>query len=273
MKNLIGEYYVVVKDHRYKIHPTENIILRERDEPKSLRTQNQVQNETQIRRNQKVVKNDNNQLVVKNYPENKQPIIQQQNFKPPNCPTCKQNFWIDFDEGFYCKNCEYIINKQKHQIDKKILRQERGFSTRLNYANKKIKEIWMNMVNTTYNSTEDMIDKLQQLKGKIKLNFLKNLNIYYDNMNIRFDETPFAKNVQSFSKFYHEVLKLMKVLQTKPQVKNMNNVYYDLFYTIIKNGDEKEIVDNQYENDYFDFNNFITPNHTISIKPRETILK
>ena len=54
MKYLDGNYYVEVKDHRYKIHPTENIILRKRDEPKSLRTQYQVQNETQIR---KVIKN------------------------------------------------------------------------------------------------------------------------------------------------------------------------------------------------------------------------
>ena len=71
MKYLNGESYVEVKDHRYKIHPTENIILRKRDEPKSLRTQYQVQNETQIRKNQKVIKNDNDQLIVKNYPKNK----------------------------------------------------------------------------------------------------------------------------------------------------------------------------------------------------------
>ena len=90
MKYLNGEYYVEVKDHRYKIHPTENIILRKRDEPKSLRTQYQVQNEAQIRKNQKVIKNDNNELVVKIYPKNKQPFIQQQKFKPPNCPSCKQ---------------------------------------------------------------------------------------------------------------------------------------------------------------------------------------
>ena len=30
----------------------------------------------------------------------------------------------------------------------------------------KKRDIWMNMVNTTYNSTEDMINKIQQLKGK-----------------------------------------------------------------------------------------------------------
>ena len=164
MKYLNGEYYVEVKDHRYKIHPTEINILRLRDPPTSLRTQYQVQNETQIRRNQKVIRNDDNQLIVKNYPKNKnkQPIIQQQKFKPPNCPTCKQNTWLEFDKGYYCRNCEYIINNQKHQIDKNVLRQERDFSTRLNYANKKIREIYINMVNTNYNSTEDMINKLQE---------------------------------------------------------------------------------------------------------------
>ena len=78
MKYLIGNYYVEVKDHRYEIHPTENIILLKRDPPTSLRTQYQVQNETQIRKNQIVIKNDNDHLIVKKYPTNKQPNIQQQ---------------------------------------------------------------------------------------------------------------------------------------------------------------------------------------------------
>ena len=58
MKYLNGQYYVEVKDHRYKIHPTEIFTLRKRDPPTSLRTQYQVQNEIQIRKNQKVIKND-----------------------------------------------------------------------------------------------------------------------------------------------------------------------------------------------------------------------
>ena len=278
MKYLDGNYYVEVKDHRYKIHPTENIILRKRDEPKSLRTQYQVQNETQIRRNQKVIKNDNDQLVVKNYPKNKnnQPIIQKQ-LKLPNCPSCKQNNWLEFDKGYYCKNCEYIINKQKHQIDKNVLRQDRDFSTRLNYANKKISEIYINMVNTTYNSTEDMIDKLQSLKGKVKLKLYKNISNYYIEMNNRSfqtqDQDPFSKNAQGISKIYHEVLLLMKFLQTKSQANNMNINYYDSYYTVIKTRDENRDIDNQYENDendYNNFNDFIIPNHNIS---RETILR
>ena len=116
MKYLNGEYYVEVKDHRYKNQPTEIIIIRKTDPPTFLRTQYQVQNDTQIRRNQKVIKNDNDQLVVNNDPENKQPIFQKQ---LPNCPSCKRTFWLEIAEGYYWKNCEYIINKQKHQIDKK----------------------------------------------------------------------------------------------------------------------------------------------------------
>ena len=58
----------------------------------------------------------------------------------------------------------------------------------------------MNMVNIKYNSTEDMIKNLQELKRKTKLEFYKNKSKYDGNMNIRFDEVPFAKNAQGISK-------------------------------------------------------------------------
>ena len=51
MKFLNGNYYVEVKDERYRIHPTENKLLGVREEPKSLRTQYQVQNKEQIWKN------------------------------------------------------------------------------------------------------------------------------------------------------------------------------------------------------------------------------
>ena len=91
MKYLNGEYYVELKDHRYKVHPTENNIFRTRDPPTNLRTQYQVQNETQIRKNQKVIKNDNDDIIVKNYHKNNKQPIQQQQPKFPNCPSCKRN--------------------------------------------------------------------------------------------------------------------------------------------------------------------------------------
>ena len=68
----------------------------------------------------------------------------------------------------------------------------------------------------------------------------------------------------------------MKYLQTKPQVKNMNINYYDLYNTVIKVRDENSNIDNQYEdddNDYIDINDLINPNHYVGNKPRETILR
>ena len=95
-------------------------------------------------------------------------------------------------------------------------------------------------------------------------------------MNIRMDEDPFARNAQGISKIYHEVLLLLKFSQTKPQVKNLNTKFYDLYYTVLKNRDETEIVIDKYtnnENDNNKIDDFITPNHNISIKPREAKLR
>ena len=68
----------------------------------------------------------------------------------------------------------------------------------------------------------------------------------------------------------------MNFLPTKPQVKNMNNNYNDLYYTVNEKRDEKEIVNDQYEdneNDYINFNDFLTPNHYIGIKNNDEVLK
>ena len=67
---------------------------------------------------------------------------------------------------------------------------------------------------------------------------------------------------------------LMKFLHTKPQVNIMNINYYDLYYTVIKNINEKEIVIGENdENDYINFNDFITPNHYIGRKSNNEILR
>ena len=206
-----------------------------------MRTQYQVQNETKIRRNQKVIKKESDELIVKIYPKNRESNIQQQKIKPPNCPSCKRNNWSEFDKGYYCKNCENFINKQKHQIDKKNRGQDHNFSNTLPYAIRKIREIWINMVNTTNSSSEDMIDKLQSLKSKTQLQFYKNISNYFDDMKhkiFRTQEDLSATNAQGISKPYQEVLLIMKFLQIKPQVKNMNFNYHDLYYSVNKNIDE-----------------------------------
>ena len=61
--------------------------------------------------------------------------------------------------------CEFTSNKQKHQIDKNFLRQDHHFSTRLPFVNNIIREIYYPMAKSTYNSSEDMINKLQKIKG------------------------------------------------------------------------------------------------------------
>ena len=68
--------------------------------------------------------------------------------------------------------------------------------------------------------------------------------------NFEFEEDSFSKNAQGISKIYHEVLLLMKFFSTKPQIKNMNIKFYGFYYTFYKNGDDKEIVNNESENDY-----------------------
>ena len=128
------------------------------------------------------------------------------------------------------------------------------------------------MVNTIYNSTEDMINKLQSLKGKIKLKLYKNKSDYYiemKNKKFQAEQHPFAKNAQGISKVYHDVVLLMKFLQTKPRVENMNITYFDLYFTVIKTRDENKDIDNQYENDdndYLSLNDVFIPNHYVGLK-------
>ena len=91
MNNLNGINYVEVKDLRYKFHPTKNIIIRERDPAKIPRTQYQVQNNTQIRKNRKINGKDNDETVVKIYPEKKQLTIQHRRNTLPDFPSFKKN--------------------------------------------------------------------------------------------------------------------------------------------------------------------------------------
>ena len=65
----------------------------------------------------------------------------------------------------------------------------------------------------------------------------------------------------------------LKFLQTKPQLNNLN-ITYNSLYTVIKNRDEKETVDDHFEdneNDYINYEDFMSPNNSIRIKPQGTI--
>ena len=83
--------------------------------------------------------------------------------------------------------------------------------------------------------------------------------------NFQTQQDPFAKNAQGITNIYHEVLLLMKFLQTRPQIKNMNIKQYDLNYTVMKTGDQNKDIHNHYEgddNEFFNFND-IVPNHYV----------
>ena len=110
------------------------------------------------------------------------------------------------------------------------------------------------MISTTYNSSEDIINESQRLKGKTTLKFCQKITQHYDEMNIRrqieifqFEEDTFAENSQGISNVYHDVFLFMKFLQTKPGVETLNFNCSDLCYNVIKKRDEKEHVNNQYE--------------------------
>ena len=51
------------------------------------------------------------------------------------------------------------------------------------------------------------------------------MNFRRQSGNFQFEEDPLSKKVKSIGKIYHEVLLLMKCLQTKPQVKFMKINY------------------------------------------------
>ena len=80
----------------------------------------------------------------------------------------------------------------------------------------------------------------------------------------QFEEDTFPRNAEGISKIYHEVLLILKCLQTKPDVRGMNVKYFDLYQSVIKNGNEKKNLIDDYEhneNEKFEGNKSITPNH------------
>ena len=77
-----------------------------------MRTQYKVQKNIKTGEDQKVFRNDHDELLVKNCPEKEQTNNQQPKFKKkqPNCPSCKRNFWLELDKVWYCQICECFIN-------------------------------------------------------------------------------------------------------------------------------------------------------------------
>ena len=79
----------------------------------------------------------------------------------------------------------------------------------------------------------------------------------------QFEVDPFADKAEGIRKNYHEVFLLKKFLQI-PHNQCLNINYYDLYFTVIKDRDEEEIVNVEYESNESDYNNdedFYIPNH------------
>ena len=92
---------------------------------------------------------------------------------------------------------------------------------------------------TKYKSYQEMIDKLQLLKGKTKLKFRQNYSNIYSEMqwkrymgNFQFEDI-FARNAKGIALIMHEALMLLKFFQTKPKLKQENIDYFDMYYNII----------------------------------------
>ena len=154
------------------------LILGLGEDQKSSWTVYQVQNDTPISRNQKFVET-NGWLENKKYPKFKNnQIFGNRQLILFHVVIIKKISWTGFSHGYFCETpeCEFIINKQKHQIKKKFLGQNHYFSTRLPYAEKKITESFFDMVNTNYDTTEDKIIELQQLKGTTEMKFRENIS-------------------------------------------------------------------------------------------------
>ena len=83
--------------------------------------------------------------------------------------TLKHGLDLMKDLSSNCQNCGYTIHKQRHQMDKEVLRQDKDLSIRLFYANENLGENYCFLVNIKYESTENMITKLKNLKSKRKI--------------------------------------------------------------------------------------------------------
>ena len=88
-----------------------------------------------------------------------------------NVQAVKTRIALNLIKNIVPENCENNKKKQKPQRDKNVLRQNRNFSKRLPYANKKIREIYVSRMNIKLNTIEDIFIKLQSLQGETQLKF------------------------------------------------------------------------------------------------------
>ena len=109
-----------------------------------------------MKENQLFIKNENNQSEVKRYPKTIR-TIGKPKVNLPDCPNCRQNIWVELTHSYYCPGYDFDINKHEHQIDNKVLRQDKNFSTRLPYGKKRLAKFIIQGSIQNVKKTEDMI--------------------------------------------------------------------------------------------------------------------
>ena len=84
------------------------------------------------------------------------------------------------------------------------------------------------MFSAKYNSPQDRNDTLQSLEFKINIKIYANISKYYDELKYRrqsgsfhYEEVIFRKNEERITKFYPEIILILKILQTKPQIRKV----------------------------------------------------
>ena len=85
----------------------------------------------------------------------------------------------------------------------------------------------------------------------------------------------FLKMLRVIIKFIMKCFLLLQFLRTIRQIKNMNNNFYDLYYILFKNRDDKKSVNNKYGDigkDHKNYEIFITPNLYFGIKINKEIV-
>ena len=102
--------------------------------------------DTKIRRNQKVIKDANNKLIVESYPKKQKEVGNTNIQKKTQCPSCSGNaLWLNMlDEYYQCEVCDVVINKTKNmkQVKRSTQTKIKNFSTRLPYGGEQLNEIY-----------------------------------------------------------------------------------------------------------------------------------
>ena len=106
----------------------------------------QINIERQIRRNYKVFEHEEGVLEGKSYhkQETRQRVKKTKFFI--HCFQCKFLHWLDFIKSYCCTKCEHTTVEKKRQLNRKVLTQDRNFSTRPPYERKKLRENYFFML-------------------------------------------------------------------------------------------------------------------------------